>query len=157
MQIKGKIKEISISEKQAKVILFPMPDFENGLIISSNQAIQMESVKMLGEGNDIIADCYVSQGKRGTNWEGKTFYNINSIGLDIPVFNVEDELKDVLQDPEKPVEAKAAVGEGATEGMTKKDVEEALGYTPESAIMEIGKLWIELMKESGKFFDTFKK
>ena len=153
MEIKGKIKEISISEKQAKVILHPMPDFANGLIISSNQAVQMETVKMLSEGNDIVADCYISQGKRGTNWEGKTFYNINSIGLDVPVIQREDE----LQAPEKPVKAKTGDGTPSWVNEETKEQEQALAYTPESATMEIGRLFVELILAYKEYDKTFKK
>ena len=178
MEIKGKIKEISLTEKQAKVILQPQLDYPDGnnirlaeayrkgLIMSSNQLIQMQSVRLMSEGVDIegksvVADCYENPGKAGTKWAGMMFYNINSIEL---VIQREDELRE----PEKPVEQKtttdAPTGTPETEEEqqqalppSEREVAKALSYTPESASMEIGKLFIDLMRAYGEYFRTFKK
>ena len=150
MEIKGKIKEISLTEKQAKVILHPMPDFPNGVIISSNQPVQMQSVRLMSEGvnvegQEIVADCYVSQGKRGSTWEGRTFYNINSIEM---VIQRDDEVPDSKRD---------VVPETEPEFVSEVEEKEALKYTPESATMEIGTLFIKLLRAYGEYDRTFKK
>ena len=149
MEIKGKIKEISISESQAKVKL------EDGMIISSNQPVQMETVRLIqqgdGEGKDIVADVYVNPGKG--KWEGRTFYNINHIALDIPVIQREDE----LQEPEPPTAAKATVSDYTAKGTLEKESDEALTYTPETATMEIGKLFIQLIGAFKEYDKVFKK
>lgn len=183
MEIKGKIKEISLTETQAKVRLQPQPDYPDGnnlrlteayrkgLIMSSNQPVQMQSVRLMSEGVEIegksvVADCYENPGKAGTKWAGMMFYNINSIEL---IINTEDELKDIPQAPEKPVEAKVEatepswVNEGvkeqqrALEDVTEDKIGQALIYTPESATMEIGRKWLELITLSKEFFKVFKK
>ena len=175
MEIKGKIKEISLDEKQAKVILQPQPDFpigddpvladayRRGLIMSSNQVVQMHTVRLIaeggGEGKDIVADVFVNPGTG--RWAGKTFYNINNIALDVPVIQREDELEEPdvpVQGTERPVELKTTVPVPPTI-MPEPEFEEqdALQYTPESAQLEIGKKFLEIALLSKEFFKTFKK
>lgn len=171
MEIKGKIKEISLTETQAKVKLQPQPDYPDdnnlrlaeayrkGLIMSSNQPVQMQSVRLMSEGVEIegksvVADCYENPGKAGTKWAGMMFYNINGIEL---VINTEDELKDAPQAPEKPVELKTADPLPSWVNEGEKGQQEALTYTPESATMEIGRKWLELITLSKEFFKVFKK
>ena len=185
MEIKGTIKEITLTEKQAKVILHPQPDYPDGnnlrlaeayrkgLIMSSNQLIQMQSVRLMSEGIDIegksvVADCYENPGKVGTRWAGMMFYNINSIEL---VIQREDELKEPeapLQGTEKPVEVTTAdplpswVNEDTKEQdealpPSEREVAKALAYTPESASMEIGKKFLEIATLTNEFFKVFKK
>lgn len=145
MEIKGKIKEISISETQAKVKL------EDGMVISSNMPFVRAAVQQLAEGNDIVADVYVNPGTG--KWAGRTFYNINNIALDLPVIQRKDELKE----PEKPVETKTTTPEPQASPPPETKQEEVLAYTPESATMEMGRLWIQLLTASKEFFKVFKK
>lgn len=161
MEIKGKIKEISVDERQAKVVL------EDGMIISSNQPVQMETVRHFSEGDNIMADVFSSPGKPGTKWEKYKFWNINSIEL---VIQREDEFKEPdvpVQSPEPTVEAKTTIDAPLDMPETEKErdkalppsgreVAEALAYTPESATMEIGRLWLKLITASKEYFKAFK-
>ena len=159
MEIKGTIKEISFTETQAKVKL------ADGMTISSNMPFVMEAVKQFSEGDSIVADVYSNPGKPGTRWAGIIFYNINSIGLDLPVINVRDELKEEIvktpeptsQEPEKPVEIKTTTSEPVVQEKPKDEQEDALAYTPESAQMEIGKKFLEIATLMNEFFKVFRK
>lgn len=146
MEIKGKIKEISISETQAKVKL------EDGFTCSSNEPAKMEAVRQLSEGDVIVADVFSRPGRAGTQWAKYNFWNINNIGLDLPVIQREDELKE----PEKPVEPKTTVDAPTDMPETEKERDEALAANPEYMIMEIGRIWLQLLTTSKEYFKAFK-